>query len=163
MNTQTQANLALHGKTIKAHLSAADRHDQKATDHRTSAALLLIEVKASLGHGQWIPWLQEHGISPRTARQLMQEHADPAAEEKRKTYDREFRRRERAEQNGTTRAVFNQPHRPFQARYEDHQAPKAARPEPAEVKRLGHARLKQAIDQLTDEQVDLVLKFINEL
>ena len=44
---------------------------QAALDAYREAGVRLIEAKALLGHGQWLPWLAEIGISPRTAQHYM--------------------------------------------------------------------------------------------
>lgn len=156
------ADLSLHGRQIKHHLSAADKHKDKFHQHRQAAALMLIEAKTELPHGKWYPWLQEHGINPRTAQVLIQEHSDPAAEAKRKEYDAQRKAEERREQNRRTPADFTPPP---QSRRPDPEpsTPRQPRAEPAEVKRLGHVRLRRLIDQLTDEQVRRVEGFINQI
>jgi hypothetical protein len=44
----------------------------------TAAGRLLIEAKAEVVHGQWLPWLKSVGISTRTAQQYMQLARVPA-------------------------------------------------------------------------------------
>jgi Protein of unknown function (DUF3102) len=45
---------------------------QRGCEHAINAGRLLIEAKAQLEHGQWLPWLQEHcQVSERTARPYM--------------------------------------------------------------------------------------------
>jgi ABC-type uncharacterized transport system ATPase component len=61
-------------------LAARIRAEHEATiialghsiQHAMAAGDLLIEAKAQLKHGQWLPWLKEHcAVSDRTARLYM--------------------------------------------------------------------------------------------
>jgi hypothetical protein len=57
-------------------IRAAHRQVTKAATAGVAAArtagAALIEAKASLAHGAWLPWLREVGIKPRTAQAYMQ-------------------------------------------------------------------------------------------
>jgi Protein of unknown function (DUF3102) len=45
---------------------------KRSVEHAMAAGVLLIEAKAQLKHGQWLPWLSEHcAMSERTARLFM--------------------------------------------------------------------------------------------
>src|SRR6202044_2192582 len=45
---------------------------KRGVEHVIAAGELLIEAKAQLKHGEWLPWLEEHcGLSDRTARRYM--------------------------------------------------------------------------------------------
>lgn len=62
---------------LAASISAAHANVQKSAEQMAEQAIaagrLLIEAKASVGHGGWLPWLKENvGISERTARRYMQ-------------------------------------------------------------------------------------------
>lgn len=62
----------LAAKINAAHREARD-HATRAMDRALEAGDLLLKVKASLAHGQWLPWLEEHcpDISARTAQGYM--------------------------------------------------------------------------------------------
>ena len=46
---------------------------QRGCEHAINAGRLLIEAKAQLAHGQWLPWLEDHcQVSERTAQAYMQ-------------------------------------------------------------------------------------------
>jgi hypothetical protein len=53
-----------------AHRDARDAV-KTAVDRARDAGLRLIEAKSLLGHGEWLPWLSETGVSPRTAQRYM--------------------------------------------------------------------------------------------
>jgi hypothetical protein len=55
---------------IRAHIAAGDREYALAAEK-------LIAVKASLAHGEWLPWLAENGIAERTAQRLIEEYGKP--------------------------------------------------------------------------------------
>ena len=156
------ATLNLTGGQIRHHLIAAARHDEKAAQHKQSAALLLIEAKSNLPHGGWYPWLQQHGISPRTAQLLLQEHDQPdaaaALREKKNEQEREVRA------NAKRASHFTPPPQPkvHDPVYEK-PTPRQPREAKAEVPRLGHVRAHQLLDKLTDEQVRRVIEFIDQL
>src|SRR5437899_848133 len=76
--------IELYGRQAKHHLAAAQRHSEKATDHRKSAAWFLIAAKKELKHGEYGRWLAANGIAARTAQLLVQEYADPESEQRRR-------------------------------------------------------------------------------
>jgi hypothetical protein len=78
--------LDLQGRTAKAHIDKWQQYGEKAKQHATSAALILIEAKKELGHGSYLPWLSEHGIEKRTAQRLVLEHTDPVKRSERQEY-----------------------------------------------------------------------------
>src|SRR5262249_12074311 len=45
---------------------------QTSIEKATEAGKLLIEAKTELPHGQWLPWLNQIGVSVRTAQRYMQ-------------------------------------------------------------------------------------------
>jgi len=58
---------------IKAEHEALAVAMKRGLEHAINAGALLIEAKAQLKHGQWLPWLREHcHIPERTARLYMQ-------------------------------------------------------------------------------------------
>jgi hypothetical protein len=58
---------------IKAEHKASSESLRDSVAHATACGKLLIEAKAQLGHGQWLPWLRTHcGMSARTAQIYMQ-------------------------------------------------------------------------------------------
>lgn len=57
---------------IRTAHAAAIAAAQTAVDRARDAGVRLIEAKELLGHGAWLPWLKETGISPRTAQDYMQ-------------------------------------------------------------------------------------------
>jgi hypothetical protein len=60
-----------------AHRDARDAA-KTAVDRARDAGVRLIEAKGLLGHGEWLPWLKETGVSPRTAQRYMQLAQIPA-------------------------------------------------------------------------------------
>jgi hypothetical protein len=60
----------LQAETRAAH-DAAVSAAHLAIDMARAAGLRLIEAKGLLGHGQWLPWLTDIGITPRTAQRYM--------------------------------------------------------------------------------------------
>jgi DUF3102 family protein len=56
---------------------------QSAVERAIEAGKLLIEAKRSLDHSEWLPWLKEAGISPRTAQKYMRLAQLPDANAKR--------------------------------------------------------------------------------
>lgn len=57
---------------IKAEHTAVSESLRESVRHGMVAGDLLVEAKAQLGHGQWLPWLREHcTISERTAQLYM--------------------------------------------------------------------------------------------
>lgn len=56
----------------------------RAENDHLKAGCLLCEVKESMVHGEWIPWLIKHGIAKRTASRLMLEYRDPEATDRRR-------------------------------------------------------------------------------
>lgn len=99
----TTTDLALHGRTIAAHVRAADRHGhavtalqaKKESHHLLAAGLLLREAKAEIPRGKFDPFLREHGIARSTAYRLMREAANPQAAERRRAQQRERARKAR--------------------------------------------------------------------
>lgn len=55
-----------------------DASQQEALTAYREAGAKLIEAKGLLGHGQWLPWLGEIGIEPRTAQRYMRLAQIPA-------------------------------------------------------------------------------------
>jgi hypothetical protein len=53
-----------------AHRDARDAA-KTAVDRARDAGAKLLEAKDLLGHGEWLPWLKETGVSPRTAQKYM--------------------------------------------------------------------------------------------
>lgn len=73
-------NVDVEGSNRLPELAAAIKAEHEATssalkssaEHGIAAGLLLIEAKAMLKHGQWLPWLSEHcAMSERTAQLYM--------------------------------------------------------------------------------------------
>src|SRR4029077_15336972 len=57
---------------VKAEHTAVDAALKESVAHAIKAGELLIEAKALLKHGQWLPWLAEHcSISDRSAQLYM--------------------------------------------------------------------------------------------
>jgi hypothetical protein len=60
------------GAQVKAQHEASVAASKRLVEHAMVAGDLLIEAKAQLKHGEWLPWLTEHcSISDRTARLYM--------------------------------------------------------------------------------------------
>jgi hypothetical protein len=95
-------------REIRAEHEAAERAWRSAVQHAHRAGQRLLDAKALVRHGEWLPWLREIGIPERTAQQYMRlarkyaDHADlPAtiAEALESLGDRERRaHRERMQQ-----------------------------------------------------------------
>jgi hypothetical protein len=57
---------------IRAEHEASALHVKRGLDHAIACGRLLLEAKAQLAHGQWLPWLGEHcGVPERSARRYM--------------------------------------------------------------------------------------------
>jgi Protein of unknown function (DUF3102) len=56
---------------IKAEHQAATEAMKRGLEHAFNAGELLLEAKAQLKHGQWLPWLQSCGISERTTQRYI--------------------------------------------------------------------------------------------
>jgi hypothetical protein len=56
---------------IEAEHAAASEAARNHVEHAMLAGELLIEAKAQLGHGRWLPWLADRGIVERTAQLYM--------------------------------------------------------------------------------------------
>jgi Protein of unknown function (DUF3102)/ParB/Sulfiredoxin domain len=68
-----QAALAALGVRIEAAHQQAHDHARSAVDHALECGQLLLEAKAALEHGQWLPWLSTHTtVGPRQAQRYMQ-------------------------------------------------------------------------------------------
>jgi hypothetical protein len=72
-NTITTSNsLADLAARIRAEHEASAVAMQRGLEHAVNAGRLLIEAKAQLEHGQWLPWLQQHcQMSERSAQVYM--------------------------------------------------------------------------------------------
>jgi hypothetical protein len=67
--------------SIRRHVEASDVDFRRAVDHAIRAGELLIEAKAAIGHGGWLPWLEANfPKSPRSAQGYMRlaEHPEDA-------------------------------------------------------------------------------------
>jgi Protein of unknown function (DUF3102) len=65
-------SLAALAERIRAEHEATAAAMHRGCEHAIAAGRLLIEAKALLRHGEWLPWLQEHcQVSDRTARLYM--------------------------------------------------------------------------------------------
>jgi hypothetical protein len=93
----TPTEVTLRGRTAKAHIDKWQQYGEKAKQHATSAACILVEVKAALNHGKYTPWLKQHGIASSTARRLVLEHHSPEKREERQAKDREYQTTKRSE------------------------------------------------------------------
>jgi hypothetical protein len=71
MSTASNRLPVLQEEIRSAH-EAAIAAAQTAVDRARDAGARLIEAKSLLHHGQWLPWLKETGVSPRTAQDYMQ-------------------------------------------------------------------------------------------
>ncbi len=68
MNDLTQS----HAPQIAAEHEAAQQHADKAIEHAKRAGALLLEVKAQLDHGQFLPWIDDHlNVSRRQVQRYM--------------------------------------------------------------------------------------------
>lgn len=54
----TEANLSMLPEQINAEHEAAFGKAREALDHARRAGELLIEAKAKVGHGKWLPWIE---------------------------------------------------------------------------------------------------------
>ena len=45
---------------------------RRTVEEAHAAGTMLVEIKARLPHGEWLPWLEAEGIQDRTARRMMQ-------------------------------------------------------------------------------------------
>ena len=61
----------LPSRTLAQITESAKMHVQGAGQNLLQLGQDMLDAKALLGHGQWMPWLQEIGQKPRTAENLM--------------------------------------------------------------------------------------------
>ena len=158
-NKQAQIDLDLNGRQIKHHLAAADRHERGVTDHNKSAAMLLIECKRSLKHGEWLPWLDKHGIGEQRAQRLIFQNSDPQAEKilRERKAERDDKRTADAKASRDRMANPSR-HQGFAVDNSDYPEPKPKQitpPEYTEVVRISKT--------LTAEKLRLVINYINTL
>jgi hypothetical protein len=72
MSDITRSNsLADLAARIRAEHEAAGGALKRSLQHAIAAGELLLEAKAQLRHGQWLPWLESCGISERTAQRYI--------------------------------------------------------------------------------------------
>lgn len=64
-------DLARLAREVRCEYEAADRAFESAVQHAARCGTLLIEAKAKLRHGQWLPWLREVGVPSQTASTYM--------------------------------------------------------------------------------------------
>jgi hypothetical protein len=89
----------VHANEAEADLAIANAEGNRR-HCRCMIGELLIEAKAALEHGQWLPWLNEHfGWDERTAQRYMKEAGDPAAADAVRAADAERKRSSRATKN----------------------------------------------------------------
>ena len=98
---QQAINLDLHGRTAKAHLDKWQQYGEKAQQHATAAAILIVEAqdhfRATNQPFSYAGWLKTHGINPRTAKQLAIEHRNPDAAIRRRAVNRRAQAKRRSE------------------------------------------------------------------
>jgi DNA modification methylase len=73
VNAATLADLA---ERIKSEIRLVDSSMRESVRHAIAAGELLIQAKASVPHGEWMPWLKENAICDRTARYYMRAFRD---------------------------------------------------------------------------------------
>jgi hypothetical protein len=56
---------------IRKEIEAGTRTTREGLQHYQKAGRRLAAKKAALRHGQWLPWLREHGFNPRMAARYM--------------------------------------------------------------------------------------------
>jgi|HubBroStandDraft_6_1064221.scaffolds.fasta_scaffold03971_13 hypothetical protein len=76
--TANSNRLPILAAEIQAAHAAALAAARTSVEKAVEAGKLLIEAKAALPHGQWLPWLRDIGLSPRTAQRYMQLALVPA-------------------------------------------------------------------------------------
>ena len=57
MSTHVQVNLTVIASEINREHRLAEEHAAQAVDHAIRCGEMLIEAKAQLKHGEWLPWL----------------------------------------------------------------------------------------------------------
>lgn len=57
---EVEKGLGKLAEEINAEYRAFERDVKSATEHALRCGVLLEEKKASLGHGEWLPWLRDH-------------------------------------------------------------------------------------------------------
>ena len=58
-------------REVRAEIEQAERAFESAVEHAVRAGEKLIEAKALLKHGEWLPWLAEVGIPARRAQEYI--------------------------------------------------------------------------------------------
>lgn len=73
------------GQRAHHSIAAAKKHDLRGTNLWLSAGLTLLTAKVRLKHGEWLPYLDRHKISERSAQKAMKiaSAVDPHAETER--------------------------------------------------------------------------------
>jgi hypothetical protein len=56
---------------IRTHLEAAERYARQTVQEIVAAGQALVDAKAALGHGSWLPLLDQVGVKPRMAQLFM--------------------------------------------------------------------------------------------
>jgi hypothetical protein len=56
--TRANPHLSLRGAEVRAHMDAADRHEDKAEEHRLAAASILKRAREELSDSDWKQWLR---------------------------------------------------------------------------------------------------------
>jgi hypothetical protein len=70
---QLEQPLVALAAEIEAEHAATQEAAQSALEHAVRCGELLIQAKAQVGHGDWLPWLEANcSFRPRTARAYMQ-------------------------------------------------------------------------------------------
>ncbi|MCV2354630.1 DUF3102 domain-containing protein [Paucibacter sp. B2R-40] len=72
LSIEVVAQIGEHHRLAQAKYFAAKDQYAEAVDHARRAGALLLQVKADLGHGKFLAWLEQHvEFTPRTAQRYM--------------------------------------------------------------------------------------------
>jgi hypothetical protein len=87
--TKSPNELDMLGRQASAHMRAAEKYDEKGTNHLKSAAMCLYEVKqAGIVGKEFEAFIKKYDIAYSTANRLIQEFVTPEKKEQRLATDR---------------------------------------------------------------------------
>jgi hypothetical protein len=140
MSAAPAVDLDYIGREARSRISFAEKHAEKFLALSKSAGVLLIDAKARLGHGNWYPWLEKHGICREKARKCMELVKNPEQAERRMEAHAEAQQRYREKSQSR-----------------DCDSPPAPTADPDKVVPLS---LSRVVRKLTPEQQDDVRAYI---
>lgn len=99
----------LAARTIMAHIAKGDQYTEKGEQHYKAAGKHLMEAKAAVGHGDWLPFLASINLHERKAQRLMLKVTNPVIGESHTARAYEYKQEQKAEPNTTSDVAFAEP------------------------------------------------------